>query len=71
MGTLTGEVMAHGNMAWITVIHLDDQADYEDDVTGYFDTSYDDYSSCYAVADSVSTRDSWIVDSGCTDHLSP
>jgi hypothetical protein len=50
---------------------LDNQVDYEDDITSYFDTSYDDYSSCYAVADSVSTQDSWLVDSGCTDHLSP
>jgi hypothetical protein len=53
------------------LIRLDNQADYEDDVTGYFDASYDDYSSYYAVADSVSTRDTWMVDSGCTDYLSP
>jgi hypothetical protein len=37
------------------LICLDDQADYEDNVTSYFDASYDGYSSCYAVADSVST----------------
>jgi hypothetical protein len=53
------------------LIHLDDQVDYDSDVTGYFDASYDDYSSCHVVADSESTRDIWMVDSGCTDHLSP
>ena len=36
----------------------------------YFD-SENGYSSCYAVTDPNQHKDKWMVDSGCTDHLSP
>ena len=36
----------------------------------YFD-SKNGYSSCYAVTDHNHYKDKWMVDSGCTDHLSP
>ena len=45
-----------------------------DDTTGYVDEMYFDsengYSSCYAVTD-YQHKDKWMVDSGCTNHLSP
>ena len=43
--------------------------------TGYVDETYIDskneYSSCYAMTDSNQHKDKWMVDSRCTDHLSP
>ena len=46
-----------------------------DDTTGYVDETYFDskhgYSLCYAVTDPNQHKDKWMVDSRCTDHLSP
>ena len=49
-----------------------------EDTTGYVDESYFDseigYLSCYVAAirgNPDQHKDKWMVDSGCTDHLSP
>ena len=46
-----------------------------DEETGYVDETYFDgdngYSFCYAADDPIKHKDKWMVDSGCTDHLSP
>ena len=49
-----------------------------EDTTGYVEGSYKPffdseigYLSCYAVGNQTKHKDKWMVDSGCTDHLSP
>ena len=46
-----------------------------EDTTGYIDESYFDseigYLSCYAIRNPYQHKDKWMVDSGCTNHISP
>ena len=59
--------------------HLLDWNDSHNGKSGYFDPTYfqsdeyDGYGSCYVVSDSKKSeyRDKWMVDSGCSDHLTP
>ena len=44
-----------------------------EDTTGYVDEFYFDseieYLSCYAIGNPYQNKDKWMVDSGCTNHL--
>ena len=59
--------LASGMVSWNSNVPFDNTTGYVDET--YFD-SENGYSSCYAVTD-YQHKDKWMVDSGCTDHLSP
>ena len=59
--------LASGMVSWNSNVPFNDTTGYVDET--YFD-SENGYSSCYAVTD-CQHKDKWMVDSGCTDHLSP
>ena len=60
--------LASGMVSWNSNVPLDDETGYVDET--YFD-SENGYSSCYVMTDLTKHKDKWMVDSRCTNHLSP
>ena len=60
--------LASGIVSWNSNVPFDDETSYIDKT--YFD-SENGYSSCYMVTDPTKHKNRWMVDSRCTDHLSP
>ena len=60
--------LASGMISWNSNVPFDDKTGYVDET--YFDIK-NGYSSCYVVTNSTKHKDKWMVDSSCTNHLSP
>ena len=57
-----------GMVTWNANVPYEDTTGYVDEF--YFDSEIE-YLSCYAIGNPYQHKDKWMVDSGCTDHLTP
>ena len=55
-------------VTWDTNVPYEDTTNYVDE--SYFDSKIE-YLSCYATGYTTQHMDKWMVDSDCTDHLTP